>query len=251
MARGSSQSGSRSLSASARSELSNAPKNANLWKDTENTIGELANADVQRYETALENANASGNRFESQDANQTYDRQVAYSDMGFQLARSISDFISITKDTEKYPQIEVGGDKGSGKTAFDKFKDLKIIDNLMDNSWDKVSRKAFAEIKDSIARAYKRDVGEVATDQEVKDIFKNEIKPRLDKVKLFVDKSIDDSVYKDKYSPTRLYQEAKNLHKTEIYDTSLETSYNRSVMDIVNSQADKYIKQIQKDISKL
>jgi hypothetical protein len=254
MARGQSQGGSRNLSASARSELSNAPKNApknaSLWKDIENTIGELANDDAVRYQNALDKVNDSGNRFELQDANQTYDRQNAYSDKGFELARSIGEFISITKDTEKYPQVTVGGGSDT-RTAFDGFKDLKIIDNLMDNSWNKVSRKAFAETKDSIARAYRRDVGEDATDQEVKDIFEKEIEPRLLKVKEFVDKSIDDSVYKDKYSPTRLYEEAKRLHRSEVYNTSLENNYNRSIMDIVNSQADKYIKQIKKDISKL
>jgi hypothetical protein len=249
MARGQSQGGSRSLSASARSELSNAPKNASLWKDIENTIGELANEDAVRYQNALDKTNDGENRFELQDANQRYDRQNAYSDKGFELARSIGEFISITKDTEKYPQVRIGGgDKP--KTAFDGFKDLKIIDNLMDNSWDKVNRKAFAETKDSIARAYRRDVGEDATDQEVKDIFEKEIIPKLDRVKLFVDKSIDDSVYLDKYSPTRLYEQSKRLHQL-FYDTSLQNNYNRNVMDIVNSQADKYIKQIKKDISKL
>jgi hypothetical protein len=250
MARGQSQGGSRSLSASARSELSNAPKNANLWSDTENVIGELANADAVRYQDDLDKANDSENRFQLQDANQRYDRQNAYSDKGFELARSIGEFISKTKDTEKYPQVPIGGgDKP--KTAFEAFKDLKIIDNLMDDSWNKVFRKAFAETKDSIARAYRKDVGEDATDQEVKDIFEKEIEPRLLKVKEFVDKSIDDSVYQDKYSPSKLYEQAKRLHRSEVYDTSLQNNYNRDVMNIVNSQADKYIKQIEKDLKKL
>ena len=255
MSRNTSRRGSRSLSASARSELSNAPKGIGAWKDSEETIGQLANADAERYETLLENVDAGGaNRFAIQDANQTYDRQMAYSDKGFDLARSIGNFIEEIKKYDpqamsKKPRFGQDGIPPQGAEVF--YQSAKTIDKVMNTSWNDVVSQAFEEMKGDIARAYKKDVGENATDEEVRDIFKNEISPRLDKVKLFVDKSIFDSVNEDKYSPTKLYQESKRLHKSEIYDTSLDNNYNRSVMNMVNTQADKYIKQFQKKLNSI
>jgi len=217
MARGNSQGGSRSLSASARSELSGSGEIIGSGTDTfSNAESNLSNL----YKRSYENNNLT-------------EKQELITDSGFGLSKNVGYFLQ--KNANDLIKI-----KEKGKID-------KVVTGALRNDL-----QIQQELKPDLIYAIRKDIGGDPTDKELDDIVKKEFEPQLQSLKEFIQYSIDDfissKVGNNRYNITQLYSDAQKFHRTEVYDVSFETSYNTRIMNLMNKASEKYLQEIEKRI---